>query len=917
MSTTNEAPPPAPGRPPQGLQSIRYRLPIWAAASIALLGLIVGSGSVLIAYRHGRGQIIDQLVSVAVLKEAEIRRWARELQWNLLVLAQDGNFIESAPRMLELDRDHTDYQSAENATVDLLLMALVDHAAFEDFYILDRQGEIVASTDPAIIGENRRLYPYFTAGLHKSGIHVQTVSFSGGDADLNSVVVVTPIQDAGGRPLGVLAGKAELDALNDIMLQWTGLGETGETYLVGTNHVLLTAVRFPNYYAGQLYIRTEGSEAALQTKREGNGTYRDYRGEQVIGVYRWLPELEVALLAEQDQQEAFRSVYLTIWLNIGVIALATLLMTAITIAASRSITRPLSDLSKTAAEIARGNLNQVAEVERDDEVGQLAVLFNDMTARLKTMLETESERAAMLEGEIAERERVESERLQLLEQVRDQAQQLNLVIDTVPEGVVLLAQDGQILRVNRLGKREMAFLADADVGDRISELGDRPLDDLLAPPPGGLWHEVEKEGRHYQVLAQSFSSSTAPPGWVVVIRDVTQQREFEQRVRQQERLAAVGQLAAGIAHDFNNIMAVISLYAQLVGRSPGLSPRDEERIQVVNQQSLQATQLIQQILDFSRPTLAARHDLDLAPMLKEEVKLLERTLPDHILLSLTHGPDRCIVRADPTRIRQMLMNLALNARDAMTDGGEIHISLARVHKTAAGPGPLPEMAPGDWIKLSVEDTGTGISTEALPHIFEPFFTTKPAGKGSGLGLSQVHGIVSAHGGHIDVRSACGKGTVFNIYLPAREEVQEAEASRDAGEETTPAGQGETILVVEDNAGTRAALADSLTQIGYHVLEADQGEAAIRLLDESEADVDLILTDAVMPTMGGFALVKELDRRGRRLPVILISGHILDSGVDMAQSAAELIVTRLTKPVQLDRLAHAIHRALTMHRENVG
>ena len=365
--------------------------------------------------------------------------------------------------------------------------------------------------------------------------------------------------------------------------------------------------------------------------------------------------------------------------------------------------------------------------------------------------------------ELVERKRAEKERERLLAQIQEQAQQVQQIVDTVPEGVLLLDGIGQIILANPVAEKDLAVLAEVRVGDRLSQLGNRPLDALLTSPPKGLWHEVEVDGRDFQIIARPTDTGPTAGGWVVVIRDVTQQREIERRIHQQQRLAAVGQLAAGIAHDFNNVMASIVLYAQMTARERELPNHVLSRMETIDQQARHATRLIQQILDFSRRAVLERQTLDLTLLLKEQVKLLERTLPESIEIRLTYGPGEHMVHADPTRIQQAITNLALNARDAMPEGGKLDIALERIEIRPGESPPLVEMEAGEWIRMAVSDTGTGIALDVLPRIFEPFFTTR-APLGSGLGLAQVHGTVAQHRGVIDVETQLGQGTTFAICL---------------------------------------------------------------------------------------------------------------------------------------------------------
>ncbi len=477
-----------------------------------------------------------------------------------------------------------------------------------------------------------------------------------------------------------------------------------------------------------------------------------------------------------------------------------------------------------------------------------------------------------------------TERKRLLTQVQAQAQRVQQIIDTVPEGVLLLDQERRVALVNPVAERNLAILAQVEVGEILTTLGDRSLSELLTSPPKGLWHEVRTNAHIFEVIARPMQNEQDDEEWVLLLRDVTQEHEIQRRIQQQERLAAVGQLAAGIAHDFNNVMSTIVLYAQMAARASNLSARDRERMNVIDGQARHASRLIQQILDFSRRGILEQRSLDLLPLVKEQVQILKRTLPENIRVELVYGMDKYVVNADPTRIQQVLMNLAVNARDAMPEGGKLRLELARLHVDARKAVPLPEMAPGVWITLMVSDTGMGIPPDVLPRIYDPFFTTKAPGKGSGLGLSQVHGIVMRHAGHIDVKSQVGKGTIFTVYLPALPD-QAAEAVALVSESMAKGG-GETLLVVEDNAATREALIEGLEVLNYHVIEAENGHEALAILEQQRDDIALVLSDVVMPDMGGIALLRALRARGIDIGVILVTGHSFELYFPLSEPVTE-------------------------------
>ncbi|MBN1979340.1 MAG: PAS domain S-box protein [Anaerolineae bacterium] len=514
--------------------------------------------------------------------------------------------------------------------------------------------------------------------------------------------------------------------------------------------------------------------------------------------------------------------------------------------------------------------------------------------------------------DITKRKQVEQEREYLLAQVQEQARRVQQIIETVPEGMVLLDTKNRVIMANPLGHQDLTILADTLVGSILTRLGDRPLDEILTSPPQGLWHEVSAGGQTFQVIARPIETGPTPGGWVLVIRDITRQREIERHAQQQERLAAVGQLAAGIAHDFNNIMAVISLYAGMSLRTPDLPQKVHARLETIDQQARRASDLIQQILDFSRRAVIERMPMELGAFLKELTKLLGRTLPENIQIDLSAAEDEYMVNADPTRVQQMIMNLATNARDAMPEGGQLHIGLEKVWVAKRKSAPLPGMDPGEWVRVTVVDTGSGIPADILPHIYDPFFTTKEPGRGTGLGLPQVYGIVKQHEGYIDAATQEGAGTTFTIYLPSLAKHQAESIPYET--ETFVQGQGQLVLVVEDDAPTRMALVDGLELLNYRVIEATNGREALMTFEQHAGLTDpaeqiaLVLSDMVMPEMSGQALLHALRERFPTAKAILLTGHPLDEGT-FENLQSQGLRGWLLKPLSIERLSRAVAQAL--------
>ena len=376
-------------------------------------------------------------------------------------------------------------------------------------------------------------------------------------------------------------------------------------------------------------------------------------------------------------------------------------------------------------------------------------------------------------------------------------------------------------------------------------------------------------------------------------------------IRRQDRLAAVGQLAAGIAHDFNNITAVIMLYSELLLKSTNVGSKEQRQLETIRHQAIRAAELTGQVLDFSRQSVMEQKPVDLVPFFKEITKLVARTFPENISVDIVCKRESCMVNADITRLQQVIMNLALNARDAMPDGGELFFKVDGIMVRTDEPPPLADMGVGKWIMMAVSDNGVGMSAEVLSHLFEPFFTTKPPGQGTGLGLAQVYGIVKQHDGHIAVESGSGEGSTFTIYLPALSDVQLADQLPVA--EALVTGRGETILVVEDDPITRTALAESLDALNYSTLMAENGREALAILDEHREQIALILSDVVMPEMGGMALLQTLKQRGIGVPVVMLTGHPLGEALEGLR--AEGLRDWLPKPPTLEKLAQVVAQLL--------
>lgn len=390
------------------------------------------------------------------------------------------------------------------------------------------------------------------------------------------------------------------------------------------------------------------------------------------------------------------------------------------------------------------------------------------------------------------------------------------------------------------------------------------------------------------------------------IEDITEQSTLEQQVRQAQRLEAVGRLAGGIAHDFNNILVVIKLSTELMlGQITPESPLTKPLLQVLSAAD-RAAALTRQLLAFGRQQVMQARVININSVVSDISHLLQRIIGEDIHLLTSLSDDLQNTRLDPDQLGQVILNLAVNARDAMPGGGTLHIETANVRLDDAYTRTHPPVQPGPYVMLAVSDTGTGIDKAILPRIFDPFFTTKELGKGTGLGLSIVYGIVKQIGGYIWVYSEPGEGTTFKLYFPLALGIPET-SSPPAPEVSRTSGQ--TVLLVEDEAVIRHNVRECLQQLGYHVIEAEDGMAGLAACEAQHGAIDLVLTDLIMPRLNGQDMAHELSLRYPTVGVLFMSGYTEDNAThrDILQNGSIF----LQKPFSVADLSRTVQRSLAL------
>ncbi len=388
------------------------------------------------------------------------------------------------------------------------------------------------------------------------------------------------------------------------------------------------------------------------------------------------------------------------------------------------------------------------------------------------------------------------------------------------------------------------------------------------------------------------------------------QKDKEQlgyQLTQAQKLESIGLLAGGVAHDFNNLLTGINGYTDLALAQLEDSHPVKRYLEIIARSGEKASELTRQLLAFSRKQEMVKQVTDPNELIKNLSKLLNRVLGDDIALELTTSPELPEIMADPAQIEQVLMNMAVNAKDAMPNGGKLTIKTSAVTLGKSAISQLDGVDPGDFVQISITDNGTGIPPEIKEKIFDPFFTTKDADRGSGLGLAMVFGIIRQHNGHVTVDSEPNQGTTFNFFLPALE--AGADLSSVAGAtETELTGGTETILLVDDNDTARDFICETLEFFGYKVLAANSGNGAIKTINQTNYAIDLLITDVVMPGMNGRELAETVKSEKAEIKIIFMSGYT-EQTLDQETLSPDLSKNFLRKPISIDTLIHKVREVL--------
>ncbi len=527
-------------------------------------------------------------------------------------------------------------------------------------------------------------------------------------------------------------------------------------------------------------------------------------------------------------------------------------------------------------------------------------------------------------ADVSERKRGESV-------LRDSEARHRAVLETAMDAFVGMDHEGRVIEFNPAAERMFGHARADVIGRELAEVivppsfrdaHRRGLARYLATGEHALLSgRIEVAGRRADgtefpvELTVTVVRMEGPPAFNAYIRDLTEQKRadaarssLEMQLQQAQKMEAVGRLAGGVAHDFNNLLTVISGRAHLLMSRLRPGEPMHRDVDLIQKTSQRAVALTSQLLAFSRKQVVQPRVLELGPLVADLVPMLQRMVGEDLELTVEPVQGTGRVKADPGQMQQVLMNLAVNARDAMPDGGRIRLSIRDVEVDEAAALHQTNLPPGPYVALAVADTGTGMSAETAAHIFEPFFTTKEQGKGTGLGLSTVYGIVEQSRGHIQVQSELGRGTTFIIHLPRVEEPLAAGPPADAGRRLRTTSR--TVLVVDDEPEVLELASEILKRVGYSVLEAADGAVALEVARLHEGEIHLLVTDMVMPGMSGRDLAERLRALRTALPVLYISGYVQDAAARaaLASEHSAFVAKPFTPELLTDRVRELLATA---------
>jgi len=832
-------------------------------------------------YSIQKAEAYRDLESLADSKKELLQLWLNERRADTQLLAQDEAFRQAVERI----NKNIPGKDAPIASNELFRQRL---SASSDWQWLNRRlkeireshpnnaidiisvktGRVIACSRDEHVGENRESaqeYRDIAGPLHNEII--RTAIDSNGRYSLHISAPMYGMGTQNDETVAVITVNIDLDGIVRPMVN-SGVmpGRSGEVLLVNSEGQPLTSLRYPRRDGTTIKPLSDLLQSKSVTLAinggEGMIAADDYRDIPVLAAYRHLrisSDVSWGMVVKMDQSEAFAQLRKTNYFMAALGIMGCFIVMLLTGILSGRLARPIDLLHRAAKKVQAGDLTVRADVNSNDEVGILAASFNNMVTQIqgwheeletKVRSRTEQLEASnrLLLAEMAERKHAVEAKEQSEARFRELLENIQLI-------AVTLDTSGNVTFCND-------YLLNLTGWQRHEVLGSNWFDRCIPPESiasvkelfnqgvesGNITGHFEnaiitRDGRYRHVVWNNtvlHGLDRSIAGVASIGVDVTDHRGVEEQLRQSQKMEAVGRLAGGVAHDFNNMLSVIMGYAEISMRN--LPPDDKlrHRLNEILKAAQRSSEITRQLLAFSRKEVIAPKVVNLNALIIDTEKTLGRLIGEDVLLCFKPSTALWPVKADPSQINQILINLAVNARDAMPDGGTLTIETANVQLDETYCHHNVDAKPGDYVRISVSDTGCGMDSETRKHIFEPFFTTKEVGKGTGLGLATIYGIVSQNNGFIDVYSEPGLGANFTVYLPRSEETGQQET---AAPEKVPSGSG-AVMVVEDDPTVLAMTTDMLEQIGYTTITADNPVQAIKLCQDAALKIDLIIAPVI-------------------------------------------------------------------------
>lgn len=804
----------------------------------------------------------------------------------------DSILLRSRDIMLETRSHLVERGFIEDDEINGYLASRINHHPefFNMIMILDRSGKVV------------HLAPYFAdllgmdwskhgaAKIREGVLPIWSDTFISPRTGKPTLTMSLPLVD------GTLIGYVNLSKLSE-MASAAQLGRGGYAVIID-DHGAAVAHTDPRVVDERQNLKALPITEWALAGNKGVLTF-SYNGKEMLGSVALVQLTSWPVVVVQPMEEAFAPVRKMSNLTWAGMLIIVVLAALVGLWSLWIVQRPISWLAINSVRLAKGDQEFAPPVALFREFEELSTTFQDMAESVR------NRETALIASE----------------------QHLRAILDSSADTILSLDKDRHITDCNKAFTDEFGYERDEVIGkttellhtsiENYENMGQLTRRDILEKSFWrGQWNFMRKDGTTVPmelVISKLVASDGSLDGMVVLMRDISQRlkdeaerAQLEVQLRHSQKMEAIGTLAGGIAHDFNNILQILHGSVQLLWSSDDMGKKEKARLDQMDSALERATGLVGQLLTFSRKMEGDMGPLDLNFEVRQVAALLERTIPKMINIQLDLAQDIWFVQGNSIQVEQILLNLASNSRDAMSEGGTITVSTAnREMDQKAIAAENLDMPPGRYVALQVTDTGKGMSQDVMQHIFEPFFTTKGIGGGTGLGLATVYGIVRSHGGAIQCSSGLNQGTAFFLYFPASE-CGEAIKTKQRHEPDKQDQGKETILLVDDEEAVADVAAAALEGVGYRVWLASDGEAALEMHQQKAGEIDLIVLDLGMPGIGGRRTLEIIKQRQPNLPVIIASGYSeLEEGEKVISGGASGYIQKPFRLVEMLKLVRKV------------